>query len=184
MLKRMRMAVSAWGRAWVARDVPSPNERRYPKARFPAWHLSRGETVSSDSAQYLDRHYRHLTDLQSDFRNDNLIQLVASFVKGKSVLDIGSGIGLLLDALQRMGLRAYGLEPNESKDDNAVLQSIRGCLNSDGRLIIVVPAHPFLYGKRDKNAGHVLGDLGLVADQHPDHGGGQGVSYHGCVDDV
>jgi len=38
--------------------------------------------------------------------------------------------------------------------DGAQLGRIFRKLVRGGRLIVVVPAHPFLYGKRDKNAGH------------------------------
>ncbi|MFH1321457.1 MAG: class I SAM-dependent methyltransferase [Bacteroidota bacterium] len=40
------------------------------------------------------------------------------------------------------------------KDDSDSVRQLRGFLNDSGRLVIVVPAHPLLYGKRDELAGH------------------------------
>ncbi|HOW35819.1 MAG TPA: class I SAM-dependent methyltransferase [Candidatus Omnitrophota bacterium] len=40
------------------------------------------------------------------------------------------------------------------EDDMSVLKKIKGLLAEDGRLIILVPCHPHLYGKRDKAMGH------------------------------
>lgn len=46
-----------------------------------------------------------------DFRNINLMCLVTSLVKGKTVLDIGSGSGFLLNMLSEQGKKAFGIEP-------------------------------------------------------------------------
>lgn len=40
------------------------------------------------------------------------------------------------------------------EDDIMQIQKIYNALNKHGQFIIVVPAHQFLYGKRDKNNGH------------------------------
>lgn len=40
------------------------------------------------------------------------------------------------------------------EDDEVQLRKIHDALNEDGKLVLVVPAYPFLYGKRDKNMGH------------------------------
>jgi 2-polyprenyl-3-methyl-5-hydroxy-6-metoxy-1,4-benzoquinol methylase len=40
------------------------------------------------------------------------------------------------------------------EDDRAALRAIRAVLNPGGRLIIVVPQHPWLYGQRDASIGH------------------------------
>ncbi len=40
------------------------------------------------------------------------------------------------------------------KDDVDVLRKIKGLLSVKGKLIIVVPHHPHLYGKRDVSSGH------------------------------
>lgn len=39
-------------------------------------------------------------------------------------------------------------------DDKGTLSALKKVLDKAGRLIIVVPAHPDLYGKRDKSIGH------------------------------
>lgn len=40
------------------------------------------------------------------------------------------------------------------KDDQTQLKKIHDRLNPRGQLILVVPAYPFLYGKKDRNLGH------------------------------
>ncbi len=40
------------------------------------------------------------------------------------------------------------------ENDRGALQSIHEKLNPEGRVVILVPAYQFLYGKRDKNIGH------------------------------
>lgn len=39
-------------------------------------------------------------------------------------------------------------------NDNAALKQLFLSLKSNGRLLIAVPAHPFLYGKKDESIGH------------------------------
>jgi len=41
------------------------------------------------------------------------------------------------------------------KNDTAVLQNIKSLLSDDGKLIIFVPAHPWLYSKFDKDLNHL-----------------------------
>jgi 2-polyprenyl-3-methyl-5-hydroxy-6-metoxy-1,4-benzoquinol methylase len=65
-----------------------------------------------DSAEHLAAHYDQISEIQSDFRNYNLVQLIASFVHGKRILEIGSGSGHLLHALALRGCDVVGLEPN------------------------------------------------------------------------
>lgn len=62
--------------------------------------------------EYLSALYRDLGSQKNDFRNANLIQLVASLVTGERVLDIGCGSGVLLAALQRQGKEVLGVEPH------------------------------------------------------------------------
>lgn len=40
------------------------------------------------------------------------------------------------------------------EDDLAALRSLRACLRTGGRLALIVPAHPALYGPMDEMAGH------------------------------
>ncbi|HKP18150.1 MAG TPA: class I SAM-dependent methyltransferase [Gaiellaceae bacterium] len=39
-------------------------------------------------------------------------------------------------------------------DDVATLRDLRGCLTQDGRLLVLVPAHPPLFGPLDRSVGH------------------------------
>jgi SAM-dependent methyltransferase len=65
-----------------------------------------------DADRYLAAHYQSLGSLDNDFRNANLIQLVADSVVGERVLDIGCGSGGLLRVLAARGKTVCGLEPN------------------------------------------------------------------------
>lgn len=67
--------------------------------------------VSDISRHTLSTHYETLGDIRRDFRNYNLMRLVASLVRGRSVLDIGCGNGFLLDLLRRHGKEVAGVEP-------------------------------------------------------------------------
>ncbi len=64
------------------------------------------------SAEYLAHLYEGLGSLQNDFRNFNLLRLVAGCVRGERVLDIGCGSGGLLSLLQQQQHTVCGLEPN------------------------------------------------------------------------
>ena len=64
------------------------------------------------SAEYLANLYEGLGSLQNDFRNFNLLRLVAGCVRGSRVLDIGCGSGGLLSLLHQQGHSVCGLEPN------------------------------------------------------------------------
>lgn len=65
------------------------------------------------SAEYLANLYEGLGSLQNDFRNFNLLRLVAGSVRGGRVLDIGCGSGGLLSLLQQQGHSVCGVEPND-----------------------------------------------------------------------
>ncbi len=149
----------------------------------------------TDPAHYLANLYSNLGSLDNDFRNSNLIQLVASEVTGDRVLDIGCGSGGLLRLLKAQGKAVCGLEPNSDlvelagklhpelhivqglggdldrvhgpfdcmtmidvlehiEDDVGQLQAMWDNLVPEGRLVIVVPSFPLLYGERDRNNGH------------------------------
>ncbi len=64
------------------------------------------------SAEVLAHHYEGLNDIEHDFRNRNLNELVASLIRGSSVLDVGAGGGFLVELLTRKGRRVIGIEPN------------------------------------------------------------------------
>lgn len=66
----------------------------------------------SDSAEYLAHLYEGLGSLQNDFRNYNLLRLIAGGVRGERVLDIGCGSGGLLSLLHERGHSVCGIEPN------------------------------------------------------------------------
>lgn len=146
--------------------------------------------------EYLIEHYTALRDLKSDFRNDNLFKLVASIVKGQSVVDIGCGAAYLAGLLKARGKMVTGIEPSSGmralaaeinpgvtilpgraekvdllvrepvdtvlmidvlehiEKDLEQVKKVRSVLKTGGEFIFVVPAHPFLFGTRDKQMGH------------------------------
>ncbi len=69
--------------------------------------------MSIDAEKFLADHYKALGDFRNDFRNYNLAILVAKFINGEKVLDIGSGAGFLLNEIEKKGKKVYGIEPNE-----------------------------------------------------------------------
>jgi 2-polyprenyl-3-methyl-5-hydroxy-6-metoxy-1,4-benzoquinol methylase len=151
---------------------------------------------SSSAAQRLNDLYAGLGDLRDDFRNKNLNLLICSLLRGRSVLDVGSGASHFLAAAARHGFVPEGIEPDADlialsrtlygdsytvhpmraedltslgrsydnvtmndvlehlEDDRAILRAVRTVLNPGGRLVIVVPQHPWLYGQRDASIGH------------------------------
>lgn len=66
----------------------------------------------SHSAEYLAHLYEGLGSLENDFRNFNLLRLIAGNVRGNRVLDIGCGSGGLLSLLHEQGHSVCGIEPN------------------------------------------------------------------------
>lgn len=85
----------------------------------------------NDSDQYLANLYKNLGDLKSDFRNYNLTNLISSKVRGKDILDIGCGNGILVLNLNSKGMNAVGLEPNNelielARQVNPKLKIIKG----------------------------------------------------------
>ncbi len=63
--------------------------------------------------EHLVGHYSAIGSLRSDFRNYNLFNLISSFVKGKSVVDIGCGAAFLLGIIKKQGRDVKGIEPSE-----------------------------------------------------------------------
>jgi SAM-dependent methyltransferase len=153
------------------------------------------QVPSRDAALHLNTLYDGLGDQERDFRNGNLIRLVAGLVRGREVLDIGCGSGRLLTHLMRDGVSPRGIEPDPQlrelaarmnpeltilagggerveefrdefdtitivdvlehiEDDDRQLRQMHAALRPGGRLVVVVPAHPWLYGQRDRNVGH------------------------------
>src|SRR3989338_11293002 len=89
--------------------------------------------------KYLANLYSGLGDLRYDFRNYNLNQLIASNVKGDSVLDIGCGNGFLLGLLSK-SRKVYGIEPNNdliklAKEINPKLIVYKGFAEEIDKLI-------------------------------------------------
>ena len=131
---------------------------------------------------------------RSDFRNENLSELVLSYAKGQSLLDIGCGYGYLLQKAAARGLRVAGVEPDEKlvalgkhlypvlrihhsnaedfkstehfdtivcvdilecmPDYLPTLRSLAAQVKSGARLVLVVPAIPYLFGSRDRMMGY------------------------------
>ena len=153
------------------------------------------QSVTGAGAE-LARHYHGLGDMTGDFRNRNLMTLVATHVRGPRVLDVGAGSGGFVQELTNRGFDAIGVEPNPElrslaarlhpnihmvegttarvlenekkgfdtitmidvlehiEDDAASLQEMQKLLRPGGRLLLVMPAHSFLYGIRDRAYGH------------------------------
>ena len=66
----------------------------------------------TEATPHLVRHYQSLDDQQADFRNANLIELIANTVSGDFVADLGCGAGLLVAALRHRAKRVIGIEPS------------------------------------------------------------------------
>lgn len=138
--------------------------------------------------------YSGIGNLEKDFRNNNLTNLVLSLIRKGNLLDIGCGYGLLLSRASKKNISTKGLESDrklidlskklfgelnivqtsledhESMErfDNVVTVDVLECiadykgalkkivsyLGKDGSLILVTPAHPSLYGSRDKMMGY------------------------------
>ena len=155
-----------------------------------------GTFFDTNPSKSLQDIYNSMTAIEDDFRNSNLYKLVADYLCGVSLLDVGSGPGHFLNYASKRGYTATGIEPDiglinigekiygntdiemicESvenletnlkydnitlidvlehiSNDKAVLAKISNMLADDGRMVIVVPANPMLYGKRDQSIGH------------------------------
>jgi len=66
--------------------------------------------VSSDDNLF--EHYNMLNDSHKDFRNLNLFHLIATYVRGKEVVDIGCGSAYFANILATKGKNVVGIEPN------------------------------------------------------------------------
>lgn len=140
--------------------------------------------------------YSDLGNLENDFRNKALYAFVASYLYGKSLLEIGFGAGHFVHLASKMGFSVTGIDSDNDllklarklygnklnlkkqvaedtfhlekkvdsivmidvlehiKDDVLVLNQLKKILKKNGRLIIFVPMHQFLYGERDRQLGH------------------------------
>lgn len=56
--------------------------------------------------------YQALEHPEGDFRNVNLADLLLSYARGRTLLDLGSGYGLLLSLAKRRGFEVKGVEPD------------------------------------------------------------------------
>jgi 2-polyprenyl-3-methyl-5-hydroxy-6-metoxy-1,4-benzoquinol methylase len=74
---------------------------------------------AANPEQFLAELYRELGSQKNDFRNANLLKLIASLVEGETVLDIGCGAGVLLSLLAAQGRDVVGMEPNRAIIDLA-----------------------------------------------------------------
>lgn len=92
------------------------------------------------SKDALHKHYERLADFENDFRNANLVELVASSLHGKRVLDLGCGSGYLLQKLAERGIEAAGIEPNQetialAKERNPMLTIHQGFAEDAGAFV-------------------------------------------------
>ncbi len=85
--------------------------------------------MAHESEAYLLEHYSLLGNFERDFRNANLVSLVAKLVTGMSVVDIGCGAGFFGKILQSKGKDVVGIEPNEG------LRAIAAKIHPDLRVI-------------------------------------------------
>lgn len=157
--------------------------------------------------------YQQFTATRPDFRNANLAELLLTYLKGNSVLDVGCGYGLLLGLAHLHGYAVEGIEPDAKlrtlaqaqyptltihpdavenfsppgQYDTVVAADILECVpdyrvtlaaltqlvKPGGRLLLVAPALPWLFGSRDRMMGYhrrfsraqllsALADLGLT----------------------
>lgn len=58
--------------------------------------------------------YSELSRLKSDFRNPNLFSFILSRAKGKTLLDIGCGVGHFINRAEEKGFDVYGIEPSKN----------------------------------------------------------------------
>ncbi len=56
--------------------------------------------------------YASFSDPEKDFRNANLSDLIITFARGNTLLDIGCGYGQLLKKAAKLGFAALGVEPD------------------------------------------------------------------------
>lgn len=106
----------------------------------PKLQVYRGDAPegSTKPEEFLAGLYRELGSQKNDFRNANLLKLIASLVEGESVLDIGCGAGVLLSLLAAQGKTVVGMEPN------------RDIIQLAGRLHPEVEIHQGLGGDIEK----------------------------------
>lgn len=76
---------------------------------------------------------------RKQFGDLNIVKLTAEEIED---LDIKVDTAVMLDVLEHI------------EDDRSQLRKVSACIKEDGRLVIVVPAFGFLFGKRDINNGH------------------------------
>lgn len=93
-----------------------------------------------NSGENLTKIYSDLHDLKNDFRNFNLLNRVSALVKGKQVLEIGCGNGILLKKMKDNGKSVTGIEPNEkliniAKNINPDLAIIHGTSENLEKLV-------------------------------------------------
>ena len=71
------------------------------------------EEIPKQSMAYLRRIVKNLKNSQSDFRNDNLYNLVLASARGKTYLDVGCGVGDLAYRAFKRGYKAVGIDLEE-----------------------------------------------------------------------
>lgn len=61
--------------------------------------------------------YSSLIGPEKDFRNSNLIDLVLSLIRQGNLLDVGSGLGLLISKAHKKNIQVKGIEPDKKLID-------------------------------------------------------------------
>ncbi|MCH7824637.1 MAG: glycosyltransferase [Acidobacteria bacterium] len=161
------------GREWMfgARDLPHGHRTLDSIAPLRSYHRFLWNTVSDSAGSrvveigagignitqfLLNKEYLWITDVGDDY----LRQLTARF-------DGRANIGVLrLDLTRPLAEDNAGSVRGQAdtavafnvvehvKDDRLALEVIRETLQQDGRLLLIVPAHPFAYGALDEELGH------------------------------
>ncbi len=94
----------------------------------------------NNQEKYLENLYNSLNNLENDFRNSNLNNLIISKISKDEILDIGCGSGSLITSLNAAGKKSFGIEPNKkiiqlAKKINPKTKILRGKAEDINKII-------------------------------------------------